>query len=267
MTSSAGASGSNVLTVKSDEYTYQLEGRPKGGWVQINFENAGVEDHMMVVVSLKKGTTQKQFTTAMAAGDEAFLAIAGKTGDPQMPGTPALVGAGQKTTTFTKLPAGTYGLACFVRAPDGKTHAEHGMMKVFNVTGSSDLKPPSDGAAAVTLNDSSITVPPGDAPKNLTVKVTNDGTTPHDFQLIRIADGKTLDEAAAYLVARYNTGIAPEGVAAGILVGGVSAVAPSGGVAYVRWSLPAGNYGYASTTGQPPNDDYTKGLRGTFTVK
>ena len=46
-----------------------------------------------------------------------------------------------------------------------------------------------------------------------------------------------------------------------------SAVAPNGGVAYVQWSLPAGNYGYASTTGDPPNDDYTKGLHGTFTVK
>lgn len=265
-TSSAGAAGSNTLTVKAGEYTYVLKGSPKAGWVQINFDNSGVEDHMMVVVSLKKGTTQKQFATAMAAGDEAFTKIAGKPGDPAMSGTPALVGPGQKTSVLTQLPAGTYGLACFVAAPDGKTHAEHGMMKVFNVTGKSSLKPPTDGVQTVTLSDASITVPPGNAPKNVTLKVTNEGTTPHSFQLVKIADGSSLDAVKPYFDAVLNTGTAPEGEPPGVLVGGVESVAP-GGTAYVEWSLPAGNYAYVSTDGDAPNDDYSKGLYGSFTIR
>src|SRR4029077_12942740 len=55
--SSAGAAGSNTLTVKAGEYTYVLKGSPKAGWTQVNFDNAGVENHMIVGFHLKKGTT------------------------------------------------------------------------------------------------------------------------------------------------------------------------------------------------------------------
>ena len=85
------------------------------------------------------------------------------------------------------------------------------MFKVFTVAGKSSLKPPTDGVAEVTLTDTAITVPPGDAPKNLTVKVTNDGTTPHSFQLVELADGKTLDDANTYFNTLFNTGKAPDG--------------------------------------------------------
>jgi hypothetical protein len=176
-----------------------------------------------------------------------------------------LLGPNEKTTTLTQLPAGTYGIACFVPAPDGSPHAAHGMYKVFTVSGKSNLKPPTDGVADVTINDTTITVPEGNAPKSLTVKVTNDGTSPHSFQLVKLNDGKTLDEAKAYFDTLFNTGKA-EGDAPGVLVGGVQSVAPNGGVGYVEWTLPAGNYGYVSTDGDAPNDDYAKGLHGTFTI-
>ena len=61
----AGAAGSNTLTVKPGEYTYKLAvASPKAGERQIDFENAGVENHMMAVVALKKGVTDAQLTKA-----------------------------------------------------------------------------------------------------------------------------------------------------------------------------------------------------------
>ena len=266
-TASAGAAASNTLTVKAGEYTYILKGSPKAGWTQINFQNAGVEDHMLAVFKLKKGTTAAQLKKAVTSDDQsAFEKIAAPGGDPSVSSTPALVGPGQKTTTFTQLPAGTYGIACFIPAPDGKTHAQHGMFKIFTVSGKSSLKPPTDGVADVTMNDTSITVPPGNAPKNLTVKVTNDGTAVHSFQLLKLAEGKTIDDAKAYFDAFFNTGTAPAGEPPAVLAGGVNSVPPNGGVGYVSWSLPAGNYAYVSTDGEAPNDDYAKGLHGTFTI-
>src|SRR5439155_12357878 len=128
----------------------------------------------------------------------------------------------------------------------------------------SGLKQPTSGVADVTLSDTSITVPPGNAPKNLTVKVTNDGTTAHSFQLVKLNEGKTLDDAKTYFDSLFNTGKA-EGEAPATLVGGVDSIAP-GGVGYVEWTLPTGNYGYLSTDGDAPNDDYAKGLKGTFTI-
>jgi hypothetical protein len=264
--SSAGAAGSNTLTVKAGEYTYVLKGSPKAGWVQFEFDNVGVENHMMATFKLKKGTTPAQLKKALLSSDQnALEKIALPGGDPTLGGTPALVGPGQKTTTLTQVPAGTYGIACFVPAPDGSPHAAHGMYKVFTVSGKSNLKPPTDGVADVSLTDTTITVPSGNAPKNLTAKVTNEGTTAHSFQLVRIADGKTLDDVKTYFDTFFNSGKAPDGAVPGELVGGVQSLAPNG-MAYVEWSLPAGNYGYVSTDGDAPNDDYAQGLHGTFTI-
>jgi hypothetical protein len=265
--SAASASGSNTLTVKAGEYVYLLKGSPKAGWTQINFDNAGVEDHMMAAFKLKKGVTAAQVKKALLSNDDAATTkIMGSSGDTTVFGTPGVLGPGQKATTLTELTAGHYGIVCFVAAADGTPHLAHGMVKVFDVSGKSNLKPPTDGVADVTLSDTAITVPPGAAPKNLNVKVTNDGTTAHGFQLVKLNDGKTLDEAKAYFDALINTGKA-DGEAPGVLVGGVSSVAP-GGMAYVEWTLPAGHYGYVSSDGNdPPNDDYTKGLKGEFDVK
>jgi hypothetical protein len=265
-TGSAVAAGSNTLTVKAGEYTYVLKGSPKAGWTQINFQNAGVEDHMMAVFKLKKGTTTAQLKKAVTSSDESALEkVAAPGGDPTLGGTPAVLSPGEKTTTLTEVPAGTYGIVCFVPAPDGAPHVAHGMFKIFTVSGKSNLKPPTDGVADVTLSDTTVTVPPGDAPKNLTVKVTNEGTATHSFQLVKLADGKTLDDVKTYYDAFFSTGKAPEGDVPGTLVGGVDSVA-AGGMAYVEWSLPAGSYGYLSTDGEAPDDDYAKGLHGTFTI-
>ena len=264
-TSAAGAAGSNTLTVKAGEYTYVLKGSPKAGWTQINFDNAGVENHMMVVFKLKKGVTPAQLKKAILSNDDAAFGKIAAGGD-DVSGTPALVGPGQKTTTLTELSAGHYGIVCFVPAPDGSPHAAHGMFKVFDVSSAkSSLKPPTDGVAEVTLSDTSITVPSGDAPKNLTAKVTNDGTATHSFQLVKLADGKTLDDANTYFNTFFNTGTAPEGDAPAVLVGGVQEVAP-GGIAYLEWSLPSGHYGYVSTDGDAPDDDFSKGLKGEFDI-
>ena len=264
-TSGAGAAGSNTLTVKAGEFTYVLKGSPKAGWTQIDFDNAGVEDHMVAMFKLKKGTTNAQFKKALATPDGSGLekVLASK---PDVSGTPGVIGPGQKTTVLTELTAGTYGLACFIPTTDGTPHVAHGMFKTFNVSGKSNLKPPTDGVFDVTIEDTSITVPPGDAPKSITLKVSNEGTTPHGFQLVKLADGKTIDDANNYFNEFFSSGTAPAGGAPGELVGGVEGIAP-GGVAYLEWTLPAGNYGYLSTGGDdPPNDDFTKGLHGEFTI-
>ena len=56
--SPAGAAGSNKLTVKAGEYTYEFSGKPKAGLTEIVFDNQGIEDHMMGLVQLKKGVTR-----------------------------------------------------------------------------------------------------------------------------------------------------------------------------------------------------------------
>ena len=56
---SAGAAGSNSLTVKAGEYTYKFSGSPKAGWTQITFQNDGIEYHMMAVVPAEEGRDRR----------------------------------------------------------------------------------------------------------------------------------------------------------------------------------------------------------------
>ena len=266
MAPAAGAAGSNTLTVKAGEYTYQLKGSPKAGWTEIQFVNAGVEYHMMAVVKLKKGVTVAQLKKAATSNDQsAFGKIAD--GDGNVYGTPELLAPGQHTTVLTELAAGHYGVMCFLpAASDGKPHVAHGMLKVFDVKGKSSLKPPTDGVADVTLTDTGITVPPGDAPRHATLKVTNEGKDPHSFALIHIEPGKTFTEVKAYFDAFFSSG-PPAGEAPAQIVGGGGTLAP-GGMAYLQLDLTAGHYGYVSTEGDDPaTDDVSKGLFGEFDVK
>jgi hypothetical protein len=262
----AGAAGSNTLTVTAGEYAYQLKGSPKQGWTTIAFKNAGGELHMMAVVRLKPGVTAKQLKAAALSNDQAaFAKIA--VGDGQVNGVPQVLSPKQETTTITQLAAGHYGILCFVPAPDGQPHVAHGMLKVFNVAkAKSSLKPPTDGVVAATLTDTGITVPwTGSAPRHATVKVTNKGTAPHSFAILKIEAGKTLDEVKSYYDSFFTSGKA-EATPPGLIVGGVSTLAPNAS-GYLDLNLTAGHYAYVSTEGEAPNDDYAKGLKGEFDVK
>ena len=260
----AGAGSSNGLTVKAGEYTYKFSGTPKAGWVTINFDNTGIEYHMMAVVKLKKGVTAKQLkVAATSVDDSAFAKIAADQGQDYP--VPDVIAPGQKSTTITKLAGGHYGVLCFVPAPDGAPHVAHGMVKTFDIsTSKSSAKPPQDGVRDVTLSDAAITIPSNGVPKTGTLKVTNEGAQPHSFTLVKINAGKTLDEVKTYLDTFFNTGAAVADPP-GEVVGGVS-VLPPNGMAYLEVSLAPGHYAYVSTGGDAPNDDYAKGLKGEFDV-
>jgi len=255
-TGTAVAAGSNTLTVKAGEYTYVLKGSPKAGWTEITFENAGVEDHMLAMFKLKKGTTAAALKKAVTSqSDAAFKAIAAPGGDPTVSGGPNLLTSKQKTTTLTQLPAGTYGIACFITAPDGKSHAEHGMYKVFTVSGKSSAKPPTDGVTEVSISDSAITAPSSGLPAHGWVKVTNDSKVARDLTLAEyIAPDATFETANAYFNAYFSTGKAPAGDAPASLNGGISGIAP-GGTGYVEVDLSKGRYALVSSNQELENND------------
>jgi hypothetical protein len=269
-TVAAGAAGSNELAVKASEYTYKVSGSPKAGWVKIGFDNAGVENHMLAIVELKKGVTLAQLKKAATSNDDsAFQKIAAPGASQNGPsGTPDLLGPKQETATITQLPAGHYGMLCFLPAPDGTPHVMKGMLKLFDVKkGKSGLTPPKTTRDA-TLTDTGITFDTADIGRNVTVKVTNDGQNIHSFTLVKVEDGHTLGEVRDYFNAMFSgSGTDASATPPGVIVGGIASIDP-GKTAYLEQTLEPGHYGYVSTQGDDPaTDDYTKGLHGEFDVK
>ena len=260
----AGAAGSNKLTVKAGEYTYEFSGKPKAGWTEVAFVNDGIEYHMMGLVQLKKGVTAKQVKAALTsdddnAGDDLVA------GDGDIAPLPTAIGPKQKMAMLMQLPAGHYGVYCFITAPDGETHVAHGMVKTFDVaSGKSSLKPPKDGVIDVTLTDTSVTVPNDTLPRKGNIKVTNEGTNPRDFNIAKLQPGVTIDQANAYF-GQVFSGTPPEGEPPAVLASGFIGLPPNGSV-YLLADFSAGNYGYGNARSDVDDQDPNE-VFGTFTVK
>ena len=265
-TASAGAAASNTLTVKAGEYTYVLKGSPKAGWVEINFQNPGVEDHMMAVFKLKPGTTNAALKKAILSNDQnALEKIAAPGGDPTVYGTPSLLSSKASTTTMTKLAAGTYGMVCFIPAPDGSPHAAHGMYKVFKVSGKSNAKPPTDGVSEVTITDSEVTLPSSGLPAHGWVKVTNNSSVGRDATLAKYASADTtFDQANAYFNEFFSSGTVPEGTAPATLEGGIGGLQP-GGTGYFELDAENGRYVLVASN-QDVDDNDPNPLHAEFEV-
>jgi hypothetical protein len=252
-TSAAVAASSNALTIKAGEYVYELKGSPKGGWTQITFENAGTEYHMVAMFKLKKGTTNAQLKQAVTSEDQSAIGKIAAPGDPGINGTPAVLSPKQKTTTYTQLPAGTYGIACFIPASDGETHAQHGMFKVFTVSGKSSAKPPTDGVTAVTISDAGIAVPSSGVPAHAWLKVTNNTSVSRDLTAAEYTSpDATFETANAYYNSLFS-GSAPAGDPPATLNGGLGLNANSSG--YVQLDLAKGRYALVSSNQDTDTSD------------
>jgi len=263
--SSAGATGSNKLTVTAGEYTYKFSGAPKPGNMEVAFKNAGVEYHMMGLVHLKPNVTVKQLKTALLSNDPA----AGKdltVGEGNVANTPNFLAPDQSTTTIANLPAGHYGVFCFVPAPDGKSHVEHGMVKTFDIKGSkSSYKPPTSGVADVTITDAGITLPSSGVPANTWIKIANNTAVPRDLTLAQyLTPGATYESGTAYFDEFFSSGKLPAGDPPVSVNGGVTAIAPNSS-AYLEVAMRNGGK-YAFTSSNTAVDDDPNELHVDFTA-
>jgi hypothetical protein len=250
----ADAAGSNTLTVNAGEYTYSLKGSPKAGNVQIDFVNGGVEYHMMAVVKLKKGVTNSQLKkAALSDDDEAFAKIA--EGDGEVVPVPSILAPNQRMSMITKLAAGHYGLVCFIPAPeDGAPHVAHGMLKVFDVSGSkSSLTPPSDGVVDITLTDTATTLPSAGVPSTGWAKIVNNGSTARDINLAALNGTTTLQQADAFFTSLFESFTLPTGTPPAALVGGVHGI-PKGGTTYLALDGLKGRVVFASSNAELDDD-------------
>ncbi len=260
----AGAASSNKLTVKAGEYTYEFSGKPKSGWVQLDFVNDGTEIHMMGIVPLKKNVTAKQFKAALASEDEkdeSKLVV----NDGRFAPQPSVLSSKQDMTMMLKMPAGHYAAVCYFMAADGKPHFEHGMVKTFDVSsGKSSLKPPTDAVADVSIDSTGIVLPPSGLTKTGWIKVTNKTDVPRDATFAQLLGGATVEQGDAYFGEFFETGKLPEGDPPAALDGGFFQLLP-GKVAYVQPGMQAGQYVVLSSNTELDNDPNQ--LQTEFTVK
>jgi plastocyanin len=265
-TASAAAS-SNALTVTASDYAFKVSGPVHPGSIDITFDNTGKAYHMLEMAPLKDGVTEAQLQQAASEGDEEAL-DALFAGDPEqtgISGLPGLLGPGAETQTLTTISEpGRYALLCFVPGPEGAPHVAMGMVGTLDVTGQAVQETP-DTDGTITLTDSGIDFPAAAKSGQGWFAVKNTGTAPHTISIASLPNSATLDSVYQWIGGHFAQSQPLEG-GPGDLAAGVNVV-PPGGTAYLSLDLQAGHYGYVSTEGDSPNDDYSHGLKGEFDVE
>ena len=136
---------------------------------------------------------------------------------------------------WATLEPGRHVLLCYFPDASGVSHLHHGMAREIEVVDDgTPVAAPTDVVGSFTLDDFSIALPEAGVGAGVHAFV-NEGDEPHEVIFLRMEEGKTLADAAAY-VAGGMQGPAPYRFA-----GGPGAIAP-GLTTWARLDLEPGDY-------------------------
>ena len=194
-----GGEGSktNAVEIRGDEYAFTTPETIEGGWTKLEFTNTGREWHEFALTKLGAGRT--------VADVHRYLADPKSQEQPPpdwvqiRAGIPTL-DAGERAALTQQLETGRYVLLCFLPAPGGKTHIEHGMLREFVVEGDAATDAPD---ADATLELGTWKAAPSIEAGERTIELRNGGDEPHSVFLTAFEPGKT----EKYLTRWENSGM------------------------------------------------------------
>jgi uncharacterized cupredoxin-like copper-binding protein len=225
-----GASQIPQVTIKTHDFSFEAPAQIEAGLVSITLENAGQEPHHVQLVRINDDVSMEQLQAALQQGPEAALPLV------TLEGGPGVVAPGRSQQVTVNLIPGRYLLLCLVPSPDGVPHLAKGMITPLEVMdkGAQAQVPEPQADGVVNLLDFSFTLPVDIKAGSHVWKVTNAGKQPHELALIKLAQGKTMQDVIAFMQA-------PSGPPPFEDAGGLQGIDP-GESAWVKLDLQAGNY-------------------------
>jgi hypothetical protein len=207
------------ISVGGLDYSFDAPDVVPAGLVAISFTNRGAEPHHAQLFRLKDGVELETFFAQLQGGPDAALALVTTEGGA------GVIDPGQRADVLVDLDPGTYVWVCLVESPDGVPHVAKGMIRPFQVVGN---------VADVRMRDFSFDMPATFSAGPTTVKVINDGPQPHEWAVVKLQTGRTLDDFVSW---SQN----PEGPPPFDSAGGFQAI-DAGGIGWVKMDLTPGGY-------------------------
>lgn len=232
-TKPAGTPAANTLPelkVDSADFSFNLPDSIPAGWVKVTLSNSGKEPHHAQIARLNDGVTLQDFEAAMKQGEQALMQKI------TLEGGPAAIAPGGHAEVILNLRPGQYALLCFLPSPDGTPHLAKGMIKPFNVAeASGKTSEPPTTQGTITLRDFSFEMPDTISAGMTNLKVVNEGEQPHEIAILQLAEGKTGEDAIAFMSK-------PSGQPPFVPVGGMQGLNPKGGSGILSLDLKPGKY-------------------------
>jgi uncharacterized cupredoxin-like copper-binding protein len=245
------------ITIDAADFSYTAPENVGSGWVRVNLTNSGQEPHHVQFLRLNDGVTMEQFQEALKQGEGPALALVSQVGGV------GAVAPGGSAQSVINLPAGAYAILCFIPSPADQTpHFAKGMIKSLTVQEASTTsvnEPSAD--LTVRLKDFTFDMPASLPAGLMVIQVINDGPEPHELNLMRLEEGKDLQDALQFLTA-------PDGPPPFVPVGGMNGL-DVGLSGYIEYDFQPGNYLAICNIPSPKAEGhphFTLGMVKQFTV-
>jgi plastocyanin len=230
-TTAATPAEPQTITITAKDFSFVAPDTVNPGLTTIRFVNEGPNLHHAFLVRLNDGKTLEDFGKAMQSMKPGapFPSWAIDAGGPN-PGP-----IGGESSVVQDLQPGTYAVICVVDLPDRVPHVMKGMTATMIVRDAPVVAAAvPEPTVTMTLQDYSFGLStPLTAGKHV-IKVENVAVQPHELVIIRLDDGKTVEDLGKW-AATY------EGPPPGQTMGGVAPFARGGSI-YVPVDLTPGNY-------------------------
>ncbi len=182
------------VDISAADYSYISPLKVPSGWVRVVLKNTGSEPHHVQFLRLNDGVTLDQFKGALSKGEGPALAMT------QQVGGVGAIAPGLSAQAVVNLPAGNYVILCLIpSASDHVAHDEKGMISGMTAQERSGHGVEPTAGLTVHLKDFEFGMPDAVPSGPLTIQVVNDGPEPHEFNILQIADGKTVNDVVQFL--------------------------------------------------------------------
>ncbi len=223
----------NVVKLSTADYKFQAPDTLPAGWTTFRFANNGNDIHYAHIVRLDSGRTVSELVDAYA---EAIRTSGPRPAWVTRFGGPGGAAPGGSSNVTQDLEPGSYVWICPVEDAGGTPHFSKGEFTTFVVRAASPDVAGQTAApvasAGIRLMDFAFALEAPLKAGQHTIRVENAGKQPHDLVMLKLAQGKTLEEVRLALnperARRPDEASQPQPAFESLVtgVGGIAAIAP-----------------------------------------
>lgn len=187
-----------AVEIQGTDYAFVVPASIEAGTLDVTFTNSGQEPHFAGIGKVADGRTFEDVRAALSSPASSGPAPSGPPPFEDYAGVP-VVDPGLTSRAVFELEPGEYALYCLLPSRDGQSHAQKGMVQPLTVTdGDGDGGELPETQSTVVGSDFAFDTTPQLTAGENRIQFRNEGDQLHEINLIKLGDGKTVDDVVSW---------------------------------------------------------------------